>query len=60
MEIRPRRAETHPILAGVMMMDEAILLPSYGAARAARRRRRAAAEAFSQPASDAMLRSRRL
>jgi len=58
MEIRPRRAETHPILAGVMM-DEAILLPSYGAARAARRRRRAA-EAFSQPASDAMLRSRRL
>ena len=35
MEIRPRRAETHPILAGVMM-DEAILLPSSGAARAAR------------------------
>ena len=27
MEIRPRRAETHPILAGVMM-DAAILLPS--------------------------------
>ena len=27
MEIWPRRAETHPILAGVMM-DEAILLPS--------------------------------
>ena len=26
-EIRPRRAETHPILAGVMM-DAAILLPS--------------------------------
>ena len=35
MEIRPRRAETHPIPAGVMM-DEAILLPSSGAARAAR------------------------
>ena len=35
MEIRPRRAETHPILAGVMM-DEAILLPSSSAARAAR------------------------
>ena len=34
-EIRPRRAETHPILAGVMM-DEAILLPSSAAARAAR------------------------
>ena len=34
MEIRPRRAETHPILAGVMM-DVAILLPSSGAARAA-------------------------
>ena len=29
MEIRPRRAETHPILAGVMM-DEAILLPPRG------------------------------
>jgi hypothetical protein len=35
MEIRPRRAETHPILAGVMM-DEAILLPSFAARRAAR------------------------
>jgi len=41
MEIRPRRAETHPILAGVMM-DEAILLPSSGAARAARLLKRAA------------------
>ena len=35
LEIRPRRAETHLILAGVMM-DVAILLPSSGAARAAR------------------------
>ena len=41
MEIRPRRAETHPILAGVMM-DVAILLPSSGAARAARLLKRAA------------------
>ena len=45
MEIRPRRAETHPILAGVMM-DEAILLPSpAGAARAARAARRAVCDA---------------
>ena len=36
-----RRAETHPILAGVMM-DVAILLPSSGAARAARLLKRAA------------------
>ena len=53
MEIRPRRAETHPILAGVMM-DEAILLPSYGAARAARAAAAAARLLY------AMLRSRRL
>ncbi len=45
MEIRPRRAETHPILAGVMM-DEAILLPSSGAARAARLLKRAARVRF--------------
>ena len=38
---RPRRAETHLILAGVMM-DVAILLPSSGAARAARLLKRAA------------------
>jgi hypothetical protein len=35
LEIRPRRAETHLILDGVMM-DVAILLPSSGAARAVR------------------------
>jgi hypothetical protein len=35
MEIRPRRAETHPIVAGVMM-DEAILLPSSAEGRAPR------------------------
>ena len=33
-EIRPRRAETHPILVGVMM-DASILLPSSRAARTA-------------------------
>ena len=41
LEIRPRRAETHPILAGVMM-DVAILLPFSRAARAARLLKRAA------------------
>jgi hypothetical protein len=41
MEIRPRRAESHPIVAGVMM-DEAILLPFSRAARAARLLKRAA------------------
>ncbi len=37
-EIRPRRAETHPILVGVMM-DASILLPPSRAGRAAGRGR---------------------